>query len=427
MKIINYVSVFIIFSGAFVIKGDPVDFYFYYILILFLLPLLAIISGFQFHKGFLATMSAFLLIGIVNVIFRNNSIALLLKQVIGISMIAVYFFYLLKANKFDYEKLFGIYMRMARFIAAFAILQVVAYLIGIRFLYDFSWIIPEHRVDTTGGFIRVSSILMEPSHFVTSMAPAIYISMHNLYKRSSLFIGRWSSLMILVSVLLTLSLIGYLTLILSFIFLFKNPFSFKKIIITASLFIVSMIFLYNNVQQVTSRVDGLVDLFIKKDIHRVNISAFTIFNNFTVASQNFIRHPLFGTGLGSHPYVFDTYAYKGVYDTKRLDVANSLNKDDANSLFLRLVSETGLFGLALVFFFVNRFRVKSEHIHELGWVISTSILILILIKLIREGHYFNNGLPFFLWTYYYVKVYPPAGEGPEPVTLAQNSNENTPD
>lgn len=403
LKLINYVSLFIIFSGAFFFKTEAFDFYYYYFFILFLLPLLALISGLQLQRGLLITMSVLFVIGLPNVVLGNNALAFLVKQILGISVITIYFYYLLRANDFDWLKLFGIYMNLAKIVAWIAITQTVTYLLGIRFLYDFSYFIPGHQLDTSIGFIRVSSILVEPSHFVIVMTPAIFISVYNIFKRCSHFINKTNSILIALSVFLTFSTLGYLSLIFSFIFLFKNPFSFKKVIGTAFFFVTTIFVLYYTVAPVTSRVDGLVDLFIHKEIQRVNISSFTIFNNFTVASQNFLYHPLFGTGLGSHQVAFDKYAYKDVFDQVKTPYLNSLNKEDANSLFLRLLSETGLLGIITTFLFIGRYRVKASHIHEIGWIVNTAILILFLVKLIRDGHYFNHGLPFFIWIYYLIK------------------------
>jgi hypothetical protein len=36
-----------------------------------------------------------------------------------------------------------------------------------------------------------------------------------------------------------------------------------------------------------------------------------------------------------------------------------------------------------------------------NWVISNGLVIIIVIYLVRQGHYFYNGFPFFLWLYYY--------------------------
>lgn len=41
---------------------------------------------------------------------------------------------------------------------------------------------------------------------------------------------------------------------------------------------------------------------------------------------------------------------------------------------------------------------------ETAWVISNSLAIIIVIYLLRQGHYFLNGFPLFLWLFYYLHV-----------------------
>lgn len=407
-NIINYISVFIIFSGAFVIQDVVLgqleaDLYLYYIWILLALPVFGLYSQLKLHSGFLVIIFVLFFIGTVNVFIGNDTFSLLLKQIIGIVLMGTFFFYLLKFNNYDYKKLFGVYMNMSKYVAAIAFIQFIAYTLNIRFLYDFSYIIPGHRIDTTAGGLRVSSILTEPAHFAIAMAPALYIATFNIFKGTTHFIGRKTSFFILASFLFTLSSVAYFIVILSFIFVLRNPFGVTKILISSTLLLLSLTVLYFTVDMVTSRIDGLIDLIVYNEIHQVNISSFTLFNNSTVAFQNFARHPLFGTGLGSHQHVFDFYAYKGVYGTtENALVLNSLNKEDANSLFLRVISETGLLGLILILIFLSKYRIKSTHYGSLEWIISTSILMMIIAKLVRDGHYFNNGTLFFVWIYYYV-------------------------
>jgi hypothetical protein len=407
-NLINYISVFIIFSGAFVIQDvvfGPLeaDLYLYYLWILLLLPVFWQYSKLKLHIGFLVIVLVLFFIGTINVFIGNNIFSLLLKQIIGVVLMGTFFFYLLKLNDYDYKKLFGIYMDISKFIVAIAIIQVIAYALNIRFLYDFSYIIPGHRIDTTSGGLRVSSILTEPSHFAIAMAPALFIATLNIIKGTTHFIGRKASFFILISLLLTFSLVAYIIVILSFLFVSKNPFGLMKILISSTVLLLSVTVLYFTVDMVTSRIDGLIDLFVYQDTHRVNISSFTLFNNATVAFQNFAQHPLFGTGLGSHQHIFDLYAYKDVYGTTgNALILNTLNKEDANSLFLRVISETGLLGIILIFLFLLKYRVKSTDYGSIEWVVSTAILIFIIAKLLRDGHYFNNGMMFFVWIYYYV-------------------------
>src|SRR6202041_1164387 len=79
------------------------------------------------------------------------------------------------------------------------------------------------------------------------------------------------------------------------------------------------------------------------------------------------------------------------------------NSADANSLLLRLMSETGLTGLFFMLAIVVQCFVGNDGIDNKYWIISGAILVLILLYLFRQGNYFVNGFPFFIWLYYYNK------------------------
>jgi O-antigen ligase len=118
-----------------------------------------------------------------------------------------------------------------------------------------------------------------------------------------------------------------------------------------------------------------------------------------VALENFKRNPILGTGLGSHPTAFDKYSLTNLEGAVEID----FNKMDANSMFLRLMSETGLYGLFVMLFLVVKCWVPKQRTDDTAlWVMSNSVLIIILLSLLRQGHYFLNGFPFFLWLYYYI-------------------------
>jgi hypothetical protein len=66
------------------------------------------------------------------------------------------------------------------------------------------------------------------------------------------------------------------------------------------------------------------------------------------------------------------------------------------------MSETGIYGLSLMLFLLFRCWVFSPRAFEReNWVMSNGLVIIIVIYLVRQGHYFYNGFPFFLWMYYY--------------------------
>jgi hypothetical protein len=74
-------------------------------------------------------------------------------------------------------------------------------------------------------------------------------------------------------------------------------------------------------------------------------------------------------------------------------------------MLLRLMSETGIYGMGVMILLLIRCWIsKPNAIDNETWVMSNGLTIIILVYLIRQGHYFLNGFPLFLWLYYYLSV-----------------------
>ena len=130
-------------------------------------------------------------------------------------------------------------------------------------------------------------------------------------------------------------------------------------------------------------------------------SSLILYNNYQVAVRNFKDYFL-GTGLGSHPVAFAKYSLTKNVKTIGVD----LNGMDANSMFNRLLSETGIVGVGLFLLIIFKGFVKRNiavPFNNSYWIISNSILTLILLNLLRQGHYFLHGFPLLVWIYYYNK------------------------
>src|SRR5690606_37181188 len=83
----------------------------------------------------------------------------------------------------------------------------------------------------------------------------------------------------------------------------------------------------------------------------------------------------------------------------------NLNGADANSMFLRLLSETGLFGVLIFIYIIFKFYLARDENHDTyHWLVSNGILIMMLLNLFRQGHYFLNGFPFFVILYIYNSI-----------------------
>ena len=141
----------------------------------------------------------------------------------------------------------------------------------------------------------------------------------------------------------------------------------------------------------------------KKDIELLNTSSFALYSNFIIAKASFLDYPLTGTGLGTHENNYRKH-FKRYFDDDFVVRYGVFNTADANSLFVRLMSETGLLGLSLFFGFMfrNLLYLKGYDDPNLRdyTLINQGIFILFVIRLIRTGNYFGNGFFLFFFMYY---------------------------
>jgi len=116
---LNYIIVFIIFSGGLTAKeffsfADFRVFYFIVPVVLLLwLPFLKSIRCDKSSLWFFSAFSILIFFSLINISLGNNDIILLLKQVLGISLSSFVFFLLFKINNYNVEKLFKVYLNFA--------------------------------------------------------------------------------------------------------------------------------------------------------------------------------------------------------------------------------------------------------------------------------------------------------------------------
>ncbi len=389
-----------IFSSSFVFFKYPFEFYFHYLVFIVLTPILFFKVGipkFLFYGAF-----AFLIIGLVNVSLLNNSIFNFVKIFLGL-LVSIYFFYsLLYLKNFNVKLYFKIYCKLCLIVSFIGLVQVISFLINFKYGFDYTWIFNKWGF-IKGGIvgIRVNSILAEPSQLGIVLSPALFVSVRNLIRRKTLYFKRWQSLLIVFIVILTTSTIAYFGLLLVILINTKS-FKLRYILIGLIISIFGFFLAYKNVNEFKLRVDAAKGLWIEEnfDIVNTNNSSFVLYNNLHIAKQNLLRHPLFGTGLGSHEFAFKNFSLT----KKLLNYRFEFNVKDGNSLLIRLCTETGLIGVILIILFCVRNLIiekeKNEKF-EIKYVISNAIFILIVLSLLRQGNYMLNGLPLMFLMYFY--------------------------
>jgi len=401
IELFNYLLISNIFTGAFVFNNGSFDFYISYIFMIgFILAYIFINKKIFISRSFIYIFAAAFLISFLNILLGNNSISLLFKTAIAFILNGMVYYLLIKLNNYNVEKLFRIYLRLAYIIALIAIFQEICFLVGFKYGYDFRYFIPRMvSPQIQLGMLRVTSILQEPTHFGTAVMPALFVSILNLLSRKNNFISKQASFLIIISTLLTFSLLVYVGIIFAVILIMLNYYRSKtKIIATTMLLIALTWVMYRYIPVIRLKVnDTIMVMTGKQPLEKVNLTTFAFCSNGIVAGKSFRHNPLFGSGLGSHPKSYDRYISE-VIDPQKIIMV--LNKKDASGLFFRLISETGLFGIVLFFYFIFKFYVSKDKDGHF-WIVSNSILCLFILNLLRQGNYFYGGFIFFIFLYYY--------------------------
>lgn len=394
-----YLSIFI---NSFVFFKQPFEFYFGYLIYIILLPVF--MSRYGINSSLLSIFLILFITGVFNIFIDNNTAALFFKVFTGLALSYFFYYYVILEYNHDIEKLFKWYLIGAYIAALIAVFQFISFQIGFEPGYNFHWIFNKWGLAKGGVFgIRVNSVFAEPTHLGSVLSAAFFVSLYNLIRKETYGLSRFQSIVIIVVYILSFSGLGQTGIFLSLIFLAVNFGLIRYIALVIPVAIILFNVLYTNVTDFKERYDGLIGLFSgeKFQLGKTHGSSFILYNNFHVAIENFKTNFLFGSGIGSHPVAFDKYSF-----AKNFKVFGfNLNGADANSMLLRLISETGLFGVIIFLFIVIKCYVKRDPERETyHWLVSNSILVMILLNLFRQGHYFLNGFPFFVMLYYFNSV-----------------------
>ncbi len=392
-----------LFLSSYVLFKSPFEGYVTYLFMLIFFPFY--ISKFGIPALPVVIFTPLLISGLIYIQTLDNTDVLFLKIFLGFFSSVLFYRYVLQAFEYDVSRLFGYYMKGAVVVSIIGLIQIASYQVGFSPGYDFSWILNKWGLSPGGLGIRLNSIVSEPAQFAAVVGPAFFVSAYNLVFRKNHFIKRRASIIIIIAYSLTFSTLGILGISLTVVILVINYGFLRYVLIVGPILYFGLNYAYDNIDEFRVRFDGVVTTFSdegeeSKSYTDVHGSSFVLYNNYVIASENFKRNPLFGTGLGSHPIAFERFSL-----TKNARVLQvDFNKADANSMFLRLMSETGLYGLILMLGIVIRnFVMRRNAINEENWLISGATLLIILIYLMRQGHYFLNGFPFFIWLYYYTR------------------------
>ena len=375
IRYIEFTSVLMVFLQGFTLQNYfIIDLKLFYFFLVLNSVLLYSIYGIRIHK-FLFGFIVFVIVHavIVNTIY-SIPWSFFIKQTLGISFIAIYFY-----NVFvlcDTKRMFRLYLKMA----------LASCLIALLFY-------PTGLLDKEAN--RLDGLMTEPSKFVIVNVPALYY-----FLKMKKFI---KSFILLAGFILAQSSVGFLAILIMLFYLFfrKSTIKYFGLAILPFLFLIPYLQNNENFQLRYNQTLESLDVFETKSFEdNTNLSSFILLKSAYISVNNFLDHPL-GTGIGSFAYQHDVYIkdlkvpkYAEIYGTK------NLNKEDANSMFLRMLSDFGIFGLIALtaFVIIGSFAILKSFNSEKK-AICTGIFIYFIIKFLRMGHYFPEEMFFFLFMF----------------------------
>jgi len=361
--------------------------------------------------------------------FASDSLKFgMVKQMLGITFSSIAYFSVIKFENFNLHKVFRYYLSGAFWVAVWGLCEQVMQILGFKYRFagssieDFTRLLGfanfwENYKITTTGFSRVYSIMGEPYYLSVALLPAFFYYANRLFGnknfRDRKYVIQFG--VIALCSLFTFSSAGYLGILMTGFFISVNR-GFFDIRRFGLIFIpVFILFVIPNIAKLRTvffelqvRVDDTVKAFLyegimdKKEIAKLNSSTFALYSNFLIAGKSFEAHPYTGSGLGSHEISYNRF-FDVFLDKNIKKMYGTFNSKDANSMFIRLLSEAGLIGLSLFFialftFFVYKKGIDVPEIAVLT-IINQAVFIMLIIRLLRTGNYIGQGFYFFFFLY----------------------------
>lgn len=200
-------------------------------------------------------------------------------------------------------------------------------------------------------------------------------------------------LVMLLALILTYNLTGYLSFLLVIGFAYINPI-YIIISIPALYYLVFHVFSNLN-ENFSTRINETIAVFqgdtkVLNSKVAANGTTVSLYSNLMVAENNVKQNFLTGAGLGGHDETYYRFYKNSLF---RLNYFFGINSQSAHSLTIRILSEFGLLGFVLYIVTL----VKSLVFLDKGIYRSISFACLghFLCKTFKLGGYIDYGTPFF--------------------------------
>jgi hypothetical protein len=293
-------------------------------------------------------------------------------RAIAVNVLYYYFFFKLIGN--DFERAFATYARIAFWFA------IVAFPL---------W---AGRCIAAHEYVRLAGLATEPAQFCLLILPAFYWYAHQFLAT------RMHAVELVVfglAVILSSSSLGFIGVTFGIFLLLSGR---LRHLVIAPVVVCSLLGLAYAVSP-DFRLRATETFFAATtgDLAESNASTFSLISNALVTQRVLEESPLIGNGLGSHPtsheHFLNDLGFSDYFFEYHME---NLNRLEAGSLTLRVLSEFGILGYLGVLAFVVHFYVGGRGPHA---AISKAILVTFFLKLFRSGEYYQPEQFFFIFIY----------------------------
>ena len=374
-KYLLYSSVFAIFSEA-LFFHLIIDWKLLYLIVITNYFLLIKIKKITFNKFFIFIILGLFIHGLIVNFIIDVPPNFMTSQLIGIFIIGTYYYNFIPL--FDKEEIINVYTKLCLYAA------IIGY--------------PMYFLNINLNDGRLQSIFKEPAHYVVVVIPACYYFLKT--KKYGAFVILFGTL------ILSNSSLGYIGCGLMFIVPNLTVKRLLYLVAVIPFIAASFYYVYTEYPFLKLRVDDTYKSLNAINTGRfketTNLSSYALMSNLYVANKNVQDHP-FGSGIGSHLYMHKTKYLSQMRPPEYLitQKLQDTNATDANSMFTRIVSEMGILGFILILVLLY-YAFGAYSFKEL--ILAQGIVIYILLKLFRDGHYFAPEFYFFIWILYYYLI-----------------------
>ena len=280
------------------------------------------------------------------------------------------------------EGVWRAYKAAALINVAFVTLQMIGGLIGSSDLVRLSFLgVMKGSIEYWLSLPRASGLMTEPAHLSYLLLPPLLVTL--LAGREAPQEMRSGRLAMLASYVLTLSLVAYVQLGIALVIGSIRQRSFKTLAVSC-VAIAALGSAYVSIPFASDRINGV--LALAEGDATDQSSVFAIQSNALVTATSLGEAPLLGLGITSHRQSYERII-EFLFDFPIDDAWLGLNKDDAGSLVLLLLSEGGVAGLALFVGFVGYAVIRISRMRGAVAIIGLAHALTLAVVGLRYGQW----------------------------------------